>query len=789
MRLLCLIRPAAILILVAAGTGLSAGPAPAAKDEKPDALYVRRCPPVAFIKRSSYGMSGTNGTMHSRGTGVGSAICAWDPTRPDVPPRTIFEDKQGFILDLSPSYDGKTLLFSYKRDVPKRQDPFHVWEVGVDGTGLRQVTEGRFHDFTPAYLPDGRIVFNSTRVQSFSLCQDFIAAALHVVDADGQNLHRIEFNTLCDTTPWVMDDGSILFGRWEYQDKNIFSVQGLWTINPDGTRLQLFYGNTLTIPNSIYGAKQVPGSDKVVAVMAAHHHPPLGGICLIDRRLGVENPDGMKVLTPEVPYRPTVGQNWRHTNWAPGDRLYPWSFTDPYPLAEDLFLVSYGGPLEGGPKRYRLYLLTDDGRKVPLYDDGKLSCFSAVPLAPRRRPHVVAGQPPAPAGEGLFYVADVYQGLLGSGVKRGEVKEIRILGQSPKKYNTEGPRYHDHYPIIGYGSYYVKLLYGTVPVDEQGSAYFKAPAGVELYFEAVDATGKEIRRMGSVTQITAGEYQGCIGCHEPRSMAPPRANLARLAREPDAITPPPWGAGPVSFVKQVQPVLDRYCVRCHEGRDPSAGLDLSGDRNRFFNMAYDTLCEKKLVDYYYINQGPTGNFPPLDSGARVSKLVQKIEANHMQVDMDHLSRRTIYSWIDSNCPYYDTWDMSRPHSQGGRDAWCLPGEGKPQRAEWIDKLHQAYAGPCAPCHGPNIRHTWINLSRPPYSRLLNAHLAKKAGGMGLDKPRSKQTPPMFADTNDPLYRRMLELIAEGKTLLEKHPRMDMPGGVAIPQIRDFGRTY
>ncbi len=146
---------------------------------------------------------------------------------------------------------------------------FHIYDINIDGSALRQITTGRFHDVSPVYLPDGRVCFNSTRVESFSLCQNFLSAALYTINTDGANLRRLEYNTLCDTTPYVMDDGSILFTRWEYQDKNIFCTEALWTINPDGSRVQLFYGNTLTIPNSLYGAKQIPGTRKVFAVNAA----------------------------------------------------------------------------------------------------------------------------------------------------------------------------------------------------------------------------------------------------------------------------------------------------------------------------------------------------------------------------------------------------------------------------------------------------------------------------------------------------------------------------------------
>ena len=753
---------------------------------------IARTPRIAMIQRAPNSRNGTNAIMFATHTTKnGASIFLFDPARPKQKAVSIFDCPEGYIFDLCPSFDGRSLLFACRQ---KQDDPYHVWEIGSDGSKAHQITSGPFHDFNPVYYPDGRIVFSSSRVESYSLCQNFLACALHICNPDGSNLRRFDFTTLCTIAPAVMPDGSIICTRWEYQDKNIFFWQGLWTIHPDGSQLKLYYGNTLTIPNSRYGPKPIPGTNKVMITMAAHHHPPVGDIAIVERSRGVENPEGCKQITFETPYRVTKGKDFRERNGGPGDLFFPWAYADPWPISDDLSLVAYGGPdpKEGGTGQTRICLLTSQGVLFELYSEPGVSFCFPVPLNSRPIPASIPGEVPTKAGKGTFFVQDIYKGLSEQGVKHGQVKELRVWQQIPKKYNTEGPRFHDHYPVVGFGTYYVKRNLGSVPVDENGSAYFTAPSNVELYFEALDINGKEISRMGSVTQITTGETSSCIGCHENRLSPPPPARataMARLKRPPDLLRPPSWGAGNVDYVRQVQPVLDQYCASCHSGQAPAGKIDLSGDKTRFFNMSYETLCLGGWVDYYYINQGPTGVFPAMQTGSMVSRLTKLLESKHQKVDVDPESRRRIYSWIDANVPYYATWDMSRPHSMGGRDTW---GD-KKGFFPWIlkiqetmkrvdpgfaaDKNHKEFT------KRNNGSHLDINLTNPQWSRLLLDRLAQSSGGTAPDDKA------LFKTQDDPNYQTILHAIEEGKRLLEATPRMDMPGAVPIPQERNFGKVF
>jgi len=772
----------ALLVAAACGGGL---PAALAAEGTLEEVVGTDCPPIAFVKRHHLQRPFGVGTIYCWNVyRPGGGIYVYDPAQPEKPQREVFRRDKGVVFDMSPSYDGKRLLFSWmaiepdgqfradpnaKReagctpDYKKNIDSFHIYEINVDGSGLRQITRGRFHDVHPIYLPDGRIAFTSTRGKSYSMCQPGLSSALFTMDADGSHIRRIDFSTLAGLSPFVLESGSILFMRWEYNDKSLFDIQSLWTINPDGTRLRLFYGNTITNPNIIWQAKQIPGTNKVLCTLGPHHGNPVGALGIIDPQYGVEDLRGLRNITPEYAYGPS--RKWR-AGGGPGDKQYVWAFRDPYPVSEDLFLAAYGGPKNGGPNRYRIFALDPQGERKIVLEDPSISCFNPVPLGPRKRPKVIPSTVNHDQPCGTFFVSDIYQGLLDDGIQRGQVKAIRIMTQVPKRCNMRGRRVYDHDPLVGRGSYYVKRCLGTVPVEADGSAFFKAPSGMELYFQAIDGDGKELSRMGSVTQIMPGEHQGCVGCHEPRSdTAVSRPTLA-VGRRPSEIEPPPWGRpGPVDFVRHVQPVLDKYCVKCHRGPAPDGNLNLSDDKIRYFNMAYGELLAKKLVHFIWVNQGGTESLRPKTTGSHVSRLTAYLDG-HGDVKVDENGRRRIFTWIDANCPYYGTYDNTRPGTPGSRDCWAgteVPGV-----------LRQL---------GLRVSDRDVNLTHPEHSRVLRANLARSAGGLAEDgKAR-------FKSTSDPAYRRLLTAIDAARTALYAKPRVDMPGADPVPYPTDYGGLY
>ena len=796
----------------------------AAHDRTRRALIEAPLPPIAFVTRHPLSRPNTISCdiWQSQPSRPGCSIRIFDPSQSDRPAETIFFDPDGCIYDMNVSYDARTLFFSHRG---RGERHWHIYRVGTDGRGLQRLTDGPFQDISPMPLPDGDILFVSTRRGGYTLCQPGPASNLHRMSAQGSEIRCVSMNTLADFSPHMLPDGRVLFTRWEYVDRDLTYRQSLWTQNPDGTGYQLYFGNTIRDVGAFWQARPLPGrSDTVVATFAPHHGWPHGAIGLITNRFGLEAPRGKGFvwITQEFP--------------EIGDRAFEWSYRDPFPLTDSLFLVSYGG---GGAGRYRLFLLDLYGNKKPLFEDPKFGCYHPLPLRPTPVPPVVASQSAerdattlgktasarrgsAPAQQtlksgdgrtshtqpmGTYLLADVYHGL--DGIERGRAKSIRVMEQVRKTEDLVS-RAFDQSPVMSYGTYYAKRSWGTVPLSPDGSAHFEVPALRELYFQVLDAEGRELQRMTSATQIMPGQTVSCTGCHERREQTPPPMPVPLAAREPARqLHRPAWGNdGIVDFPTLVQPVLDEHCVRCHSEPDPGGGLTLTGDKTRLFNMAYDNLLGssrsyrqhdmttgemlpsekdrgRPLVHFYWLLRTPTAVNRPLWTGSHASRLLDYLDAEHCERPLPVEARQRISLWIDANVPYYGTYAHSRPHSPGRRDLCSDVATGK--ESDWFtQQFLDVYARRCQSCHQayphPNNhaeiwdgRLAWINFSRPHLSPSLVAHLSRDAGGRGIPVPLDGGPSLLFADTTAPDYQRILKAIETGRRLMLAEPPADMPG--------------
>ncbi|MFP4058262.1 MAG: hypothetical protein ACLF0G_15450 [Candidatus Brocadiia bacterium] len=716
-------------------------------------------PAIVLAKRPTYNTSHIYTTYYD-GSGrykAGSGIFLLAPVRPAGRLTRLTEGMKGDGIYRDPdlSWDARRVLFAFK---PDPRTPFHIYEVGADGEGLRQVTRGVYDDVDPCYLPDGRIAFISTRTERVTLCHNaFTVSNLHTMAADGSGVRCISTNTIHDFTPSVLADGQIAVSQWRYVDKHVGNNQSLWRCNPDGTHCVHIAGAHFG-PVTYWGPRQVPSSRRIACILGPHMPYAVGPVALVDPLFTYTSPQVYTNLTPQIP-PPT------HNTWHRREAGF---YADVFPLSEDYFLVAYCyGPDEREPTGYGIYLLDRWNNRDLVYRDPRLSAFEAFPLEPRPRPPVisppaepVAASPahasPEEAEWGTFYCLDVYRGL--PGIERGEVKYLRVVEEVPKPVasRTRGHRLQNP-AISDTGHFALKRLWGTVPVEPDGSAHFHAPASKAIYFSALDEQFMEVQRMRTFTTVAPGERQGCIGCHERKTTSPPNGPVAALGRAPSEIEPPPHGGVHApDFAYDVQPVLDRHCVRCHSRPKPKGGIELSPDYTPIFNVAYETLVRRGLVSFVNIYQVSTlVARPPKYYGSHASKLVRVLRTSHKdRVEMPPEDFRRLVTWIDANAPYYGTYVYTRPGTTGGRDIFA-------RHHKTLDDVHKRR---CAACHGQNALATVYRMRLPARdTRALRAPLAKGAGG---DETCGK---PVFADTADPDYRKLRDVYAA----IAANPRVDM----------------
>ncbi len=711
-------------------------------------------------------------TYHCEDFKPGGGLHVIEP-RPPYKRRTLVSSPEGQILDCDLSPDGKRVLFSWRRNA---DEGYRIFCIDIDGKNLKQLTHGDWHDYNACWLPDGGIAFLSTRVAQFAYCWFAPVGILHRMEADGSHVTQLSANYLNDFTPTVLDDGRIIYSRWEYVDRPAISIQGLWTINPDGTGLAGFFGNRVISPGTFMEARSVPGTDAVLCIMTGHNGPARGAVGLLDRTQGDNHQEAIVNLTPENPI-PPVDQGYGNTD---GMKQY----SGPYPLDSERFLVSIRGPvivraLMGGCETM---ILPPPG--------SQMQYLNAIPVRPRPTPFRIASMLPKKSPWGNYarvFLQDVYAGLEPT-VKRGAVKRLRIVRELPKtvRITVDKQAFGFQFPVVSAGATYApKEVLGETPVLPDGSASFLVPTGVPVYFMALDAHGRAVQRMRTFTHFMPGETQSCIGCHEPRNRAPAASATPMAFHRPiQRLELPEWGRGGFSYAHVVQPVWNRNCIGCHSGPNPPNKVDLTGDITDFFNMSYETLARGREgvplmheINNPYTSWIPTYNgceqnileIAPYRWGSPASTLGDLLMAGHpdargkARVRLTDAERRRVFAWIDLNVPYYGTSETAHPEALGCRRLY----------PEALDRvLADVVSRRCVECHtsGNIPRPNWVRIERPEWNRFLTAPLSRDAGG--------SQTcgRAVFQSTADPDYQALLKAFEPVQKLAREKPRMDMPGG-------------
>lgn len=661
--------------------------------------------------------------------------------------RILLDVPEGIVRDPEIHFTAERIIFSLRRHAG---EDWHIWEMQADGTGLRQLTSAPgVCDFDPLYLPDDTILFSSTREPKYNQCSQDIAANLYRMESDGANIHQLDRNNLFNNQASLMDDGRILYARWEYVDRNFGDAHGLWTTTPDGTNHAIYWGNNTAVPGAAYTPRQIPGTQQVVCIFGPHHDHLWGAMAILDRQLGVDGRAGVVRTWPAeaIQHVRTDGFDCDHTL---NTRL---KYADPYPLSDKYFLCSR---MTGRGWEMGIYLVDLFGNEVLLHVEGR-GCYDPMPLAPRGRPPMIAARRDFASVEGSYYVQDVYQGTHMHGVQRGAVKRLRVVEAPEKRTWSPGKWFGQGYtaPGMNWHGLENKRILGTVPVEPDGSAYFALPAERFVYFQLLDADGMMIHSMRSGTFVQPGERIGCIGCHDHRLVAPssgPNRLPLALTRPPSKLEP--WQGEPrlFGFTAEVQPVFNRHCLGCHDfGQEGAEKLVLAPDRDLTFNAAYVELWRKGYVQC--VGAGPAEIQPAYAWGSHPSKLVQVLRAGHHDVKLSPEEMDRIITWIDLNAPYYATYNCAHPDSVSGR---C------PLTRTQLARLCELVGPPWI----------WHDEGSP-----FNSFGSSPGIMVSFDRPELSPCLAHFADHSDPKYVEALGLIQTGQEMLTQRPEADRPGFV------------
>ncbi|MGL6225339.1 MAG: hypothetical protein ACRC10_01790 [Thermoguttaceae bacterium] len=672
---------------------------------------------IVFIKRPTFQSSHYYTDFIDGAVYFGSSLC-----RLNIADGTVVEivKMPGIIGRSQLSFDANRIIFDHKEKIG---EGFRIWEVNIDGTGLRQLTfppndeperiaryrqpqHGRYmhhtDDFHPCYLPDGGICFVSTRCEYGILCDGpdiLTTSVLYRADANGQNLEKLSNNSVSESTPSVMNDGRILYTRWEYIDNGSVSNKGLWAVRPDGTRSEEVYGANIAFPPVFHCGQAVPGSNDYVICLGAPHMPVgLGTVLRIDLKGDRRTGEATTYITPEVDVR----HQWGWDN-VPNGATKPFQpdgliqttneydgagntnrgplFMDPFPLSSSIVLVSHNpDQVWNTPNAYAVYLIDDQGNRNLLHFEPNTSCWCPQPILSRHVPNIAkSAVDPKLAEEGLAHVVvtDVYRGL--DGVEPGTVKYIRINEQVPRPWSarrhwaventTQADCVDQQHSVVSLNTHLgLKRQIGIVPVQEDGSASFLIPADKNIFFQVLDENFREIQRERTFVNYRPGEVRACVGCHErvmETSQSPTHFPIA-LQKEPIMPGPQPGeisGARPLYYAVDVQPVLDKYCISCHNAdvsSEKNGNLILTGEMTTHFNRSYEELMRRKLFPLIGENHPKAGNnhyIPPYTLGSAKNQLIERLEDPnspcHLNAPIEDWIRLT--TWIDSNGQYYGTY--------------------------------------------------------------------------------------------------------------------------------------
>ena len=644
--------------------------------------------PIVFAQHHNFKMSfigyteGLSDARHERFFKPGARLCVLGFEGLYGQVQTLIDDPHGMIRDVDVSADGKHILFAWKKS--DRLDDYHIYQYQLASNEIQQLTTGLGRaDYEASYLPDGDIIFASTRPEQSVPCWWTEISNLYRMNTEGKYLRRLAIDQVHTLYPQALENGRIIYTRWDYNDRGQNYPHPIFSMNPDGTAQRVYYGGNSWFPTSLLHARAIPGTDKVMAVAAGHHTRQHGKLVVLDVSEGRDEGKGMHFVAPkrEVPYeRVDVAQ--QH-----GDQ-----FRYPYPINSHEFLISYmpDNPQTKENRKYAddaiygLYWMDLDGNRELLYKDQEISVGRPVPLHKPNRPKVIPDQVDYTQKTGQYYVHDVYEGVGLEGIPRGEAKKIRVVrlnyrasGVGNSRNEGEGGRSLNSNPVaIGNGSWDVKEILGDVDIHEDGSALFEVPAMESIYLQVLDKKGRVIQTTRSWDTVRPGEKKACKGCHAKQD-----ANFYTFGEENTQA----WKHGVqqlqpfygptrgFSFIKEVQPVFDAKCVSCHNHKnnhlmslEGSLKSHNTGEKRRwsesYLNLTHVEKMKRGKDEFYLgdpenevINwiskmSKPT-ELKPYSYGAATSKMMHMLEEGHHSVSLTEEEYHKLAAWLDLLVPF------------------------------------------------------------------------------------------------------------------------------------------
>lgn len=616
-----------------------------------------------------------------------------DPTTRDILADSVVERGRlegeklegGSFLSPDLSYNADEILFAYVECTGDRKhrhhtDPsrghwhqgrcYHIFKVNVDGTALQQLTDGTWNDFDPCWLPNDRVAFISERRGGYLRCGRVCPTyTLYDMNPDGTDILWLSPHETNEWHPSVTHEGMIIYTRWDYIDRHGCVAHLPWVTTPDGRDSRAVHGNFAPREKRAdmeLDIRAIPGSDRFVATGAPHHGQAFGSLVTFNPKIPDDDAMGpVQRLTPEIMFPETQD----------GSQVYGTA----WPLSEKYYLCVYDPTMRPGmgrqgkkhvPGNYGIYLLDVFGNKELLYRDPEIACQNPVPLRPRNKPPEVPvasqrHQDELKPEDTTIGVIDVYDSLK-PWPNGTEIEALRVYQIIPMSTPSGAPPHETglRLPTAGDSVNPVRHVLGTVPVEEDGSAYFEAPPMKELFFQALDEKGMAIQSMRSATYVQPGEKLVCQGCHEPKQKARKSPDTIPLAfqRQPSSIEPDVGGSNPFSYPRLVQPVLDKHCLECHEDHpDTAPRLDrevIAKGRKKWY-ASYFSLAP----EYGFWKYGDRFRTTPGEFGARASKLYELLKEGHYDVELSPKEMHRITLWLDSTSLFYGVYEKEGGEAQ------------------------------------------------------------------------------------------------------------------------------